>query len=155
MNAVHLLLALALPFAQAKPAPAPGAPYYLVLPSISYGAPLRTSASVALFRSNPNPRQEQLIDGWIAEGGAGRGGVRFSAGYASFLEYLGLDLRGAVTRTFGSPRSATPRSTYAGVEGGITIAYARFTVGIARRLGGSGDKAAIFSWTAGVQIPIK
>jgi hypothetical protein len=155
MTAAHLLLALALPLAQAKPAPAPGAPYFLLLPSVSYGAPLRTAANFAVFRSNPNPRQEQLIEGWMADAGVGQGGVRVSAGLARYLEYFGLDLRGAITRTFGSPRAATPRATYAGVEGGMTIAYVRFTIGVAHRLGGSGDKATIFTWSGGVQIPIK
>jgi hypothetical protein len=155
MSAAHLLLALLLPLAQAKPAPAPGAPFYLLLPSVSYGAPLRTSVSFAVFRSNPNPRQEQLIQGWLVEAGVGQGGARVSAGASRFLEYMGLDLRGVLTRTFGSPRAASPRSMYAGGEASLTIGYFRASAGFAHRLGGSGGKAAIFTWSGGVQIPIK
>jgi hypothetical protein len=155
MNAAHILLALTLPLAHAPKAPPPADPYYLLLPSVSYGAPLRTAVSFAVFRSNPNPRQEQLIDGWSVEAGVGQGGARFSAGHSSFLEYVGIDLRGVLTRTFKSPRGATPSSTYAGVEGGLTIAYVRVTAGVAHRLGGLGGKATIFTWSGGVQIPIK
>jgi hypothetical protein len=151
----HLLLALALPLAQAARPPASGAPFYLLFPSVSYGAPLRTAASFAVFRSNPNPKQEQQIEGWLVEAGIGQGGARISAGHAGFLEYFGLDVRGVLTRTFASPRKATPRATYAGVEGGMTIAYVRLAAGFAHRLTGSGERATIFTWSGAVQIPIK
>jgi len=154
VNAAHLLLALALPLGQAAPAKAPEPAFHLLLPSVSYGAPLRTAASFAFFRSVSDPRQ-QLTEGPLVEAGIGQGGWRVSAGWVRFEEYVGLDLRAVVTRTFAAPRAATPRATYAGAEAGLTIAYVRVSAGVAHRLGGSGAKATIFTWAGAVQIPIK
>jgi hypothetical protein len=127
----------------------------IVFASAQYGAPLRTSASLALFVANPNPTRHPRMDGWIVEGGAGQGGARVSAGTAGFLEYFGIDLRGVVTRTFARARAADAHAAYAGVEAGMTIAYVRLSIGASHRLTGSGAKPNIFTWSAALQIPIK
>lgn len=144
--------------AEARQAPPPTlpAPFRIVFAGAQYGTPLKASASLGLFRSQPNPARHPQIDGFIVEAGAGPGGVRASAGLAGFLEFFGLDLRGVVTRTFSQPRGASARSTYGGVEGGLTIYYVRLSAGVAHRLAGPpGDKATIFSWGAAVLIPFK
>jgi hypothetical protein len=94
--------------------------------------------------------------GFIVEGSAGQGGARGSFGFASYLEYMGLDFRGVFTRTGGSPRGASAASTYIGGEAGLTIAYVRVSAGIGQRIAGpDGDHRTIFAWSAGIQIPIK
>lgn len=153
MNAARLLLALGLPLAHAA-APAPPRTFHLLFPSVSYGAPLRTSASFAFFHSITDV-SKQLSEGPIVEAGIGQGGWRVSGGWARFLEFAGIDARAVVTRTFASPRAASPRATYAGAEAGLTIYYVRVSAGVAHRLGGSGEKSTIFSWSGALQIPIK
>ncbi|TAK13402.1 MAG: hypothetical protein EPO35_10375 [Acidobacteria bacterium] len=128
----------------------------LILAGVQYGAPMRTSASVALFMSRSLNKTYPRIEGWLVEAGAGQGGGRISVGHAGFLEYLGLDLRGVLSRTWNSPRAATPKATYGGLEAGMTILYVRVSAGVARRLAGpAGDHATIFTWSGAIQIPIK
>lgn len=155
MIAIAALLSAGAAEARQAPPPTIATRERIVFASAQYGAPLRTSASLALFVANPNPTRHPRMDGWIVEGGAGQGGVRVSVGTAGFLEYFGIDLRGVVSRTFARPRAADARSTYAGAEAGMTIAYVRLSIGAAHRVSGSGAKPTILTWGAAVQIPIK
>jgi hypothetical protein len=154
MNAAHLLFAIGLPVAQAAPMAPPVPPLHLILPSVSFGSPLRTSAGVAyvLLISDPSA---QLVQGPLVEASAGQGGWRASAGWARFLEFAGIDARAVLTRTFASPRVASPHATYAGAEAGLTIYYARVSGGFASRVAGSSGRSRIFTWSAALQIPIK
>lgn len=139
--------------------PPAGSRGVLLLPGGQYGSPLRTSGVLAVYV--PTKVEGGFRSrGWIADGGVGQAGARASFGRAAVLEYLETDLRGVVYRTWGTPRGASTRSTYIGAEAGMSIAYARFTAGIARRISGarrasgaSGDGATIVTWGVGVQVP--
>lgn len=125
----------------------------LLLPTVHYGAPLRFSGGLAVFlptKEEPGFRRS----GFIVEGSVGQGGVRGSFGPAGILEYLMMDARFVVCRTWNSPRDASPDSTYGGVEGGLTIAYVRVSAGVGRRLAGpTGPDATQVSWGVGFHYP--
>lgn len=125
----------------------------LFLPGAQYGTPMQTSAGLAMFVPTSDPSRARR-GGFLVEGSAGQGGARVSAGPAAFLEYAGLDTRAVLSRMWTSPRGATPHSTYAGLEAGITIAYVRLSAGVAHRIAGApGPHATIFTWGAGLQFP--
>lgn len=126
----------------------------MFLPAVSYGTPLRLSAGLSVFLPAvdlPGGRR----DGFIVEAAAGQGGARLAFGHARFLEYVGVDARLVAARTWDSPRGASAKSTYGGVEAGLTLAYVRVSAGVARRLAGpDGPDKTIFTWSAGFQYPI-
>ena len=139
-----------------RPAPALPQPdkAIMFLPAVQFEAPSRITAGLSVFfptKVEPGPRSE----GYIVEARAGQRGGRVSFGRVGYLEYLGLDTRVFVGRTWGDPLNASTDSTYAGVEGGMTIAYVRVAVGVARRVSGpSGPHGTVFTWSAGVHLPI-
>ena len=148
------LLVLALPL-QAQNAPGTTQRFEpLLLPGVYYGAPEKISGGLAVFL----PTHEEggfRRRGFIADGRVGQGGATGSFGFASIVEYLELDARGAVHRTWASPRGATPHATYLGGEAGASIAYVRFTLGVAHRVSGLSDAdETILTWSAGVHFPI-
>ena len=128
----------------------------LVLPYVQYGAPLRVSAGLAFFRPTGDNRSAARGQGLLVEGGAGQSGARAAVGAYSFEEYLVIDGRLVIARTWGSPLRASSDSTYAGVEAGLSIAYVRVSTGVARRLSGpAGAHATAFFWSIGLQIPLR
>lgn len=125
----------------------------LFLPAVQYGAPLRISGGLAVYFETKV--DGDFTSGPIVEGSAGQGGVRASFGFASFLEYLGLDARGVVYRTVAHPRGASADSTYLGGEAGLTIAYVRASLGVAQRVAGpGGEHGTILTWTVAVHVPL-
>jgi hypothetical protein len=125
----------------------------LFLPGVQYGTPLKIAAGLAVYFETS--ADGDFTKGFIVEAGAGQGGVRASFGLASFLEYMGLDARGVVHRTFAHPRGASSESTYLGGEAGLTIAYVRLSLGVAQRIAGpSGEDRTILTWTVGVHVPL-
>jgi len=125
----------------------------LFLPSAQYGGPLKISGGLAVFVPIGETRTE-FRQGIEVEGSAGQGGARASVGLARFLEAFGLDARAVLTRTWSSPRDASPDSTYGGIEAGVSIAYVRVSVGVAHRIAGaSGPDATIVTWGAALQLP--
>ena len=138
--------------------PAPAQPQrdlsIMFLPAVQFEAPARLTAGVSVFfptKAEPGPRRE----GWMAEARAGQSGGRVAFGRAGYLEYFGLDTRVFVGRTWGEPLNASPDSTYAGVEGGVTVAYVRVALGVAQRLSGpSGKHGTVITWSAGLHVPL-
>jgi hypothetical protein len=127
------------------------APLYFV--SGQYGQPLRLAGSFAVLL--PLGREQYPIrQGVLLDGGAGQGGARAAAGVGRFLEYAGLDGRVVLSRTWGSPLSASNHSTYGGVEGGLTVWYVRVSAGAARRISGPpAGSATMLTWAAAFQYP--
>jgi hypothetical protein len=146
-GATLFALSLATPaYAQHRP---------LLLPGVSFGTPLRIAAGLAVFVPT-KVEGGARTRGFIVEGSAGQGGARGSFGFASYLEYMGIDFRGVFLRTGASPRGASAEATYAGAEAGLTIAYVHLSAGVAQRLAGpDGDHRTIFTWSASIEIPIK
>lgn len=62
---------------------------------------MRISAGLALFVP-AGKKSHPIRTGFIVEGSAGQGGARVSAGLAEFLEYVGLDGRAVLSRTWGA-----------------------------------------------------
>lgn len=125
----------------------------MFLPSVQVEAPSRLTAGVSVFlptRAEGGFRR----DGYIFEARAGIGGGRIAAGLAGYLEYLGLDARLFVARTWNTPLNASNDSTCAGLEGGLSIAYFRGSLGVAQRLSGpSGPYGTVLTWSFGLQVP--
>ena len=126
----------------------------LFIPAVQYGDPLRISGGLAVFV----PVGETgtfFRQGVVVEGGAGQGGARISGGVARFLEDFGLDARAVLSRTWSSPRHASPDSTYGGLEAGLSFAYVRVSAGVAHRISGppEPDDATILTWGVALQLP--
>ena len=125
----------------------------LLLPAVQYGSPMRASGGLAVFLPTAEGGTFRRR-GFIVEGDVGQSGAKLSFGPSSILEYMEVDARGVLYRTWGSPLRAATHATYAGAEAGIMIAYVRASVGVAHRVAGpSGPRATILSWNAGLQFP--
>jgi hypothetical protein len=139
-----------------RPVPVQPAPdkSIMFLPAVQFEAPSRITAGLSVFfptKVEPGFRRE----GYIVEARAGQSGGRVAFGRVGYLEYLGLDARAFLGRTWGDPLNASTDSTYAGVEGGMTIAYVRIALGVAQRLSGpSGKHGTVLTWSAGLHVPI-
>jgi hypothetical protein len=125
----------------------------MFLPAVQFEAPGRVTAGLSVFiPTSDDPGSGR--DGWIVEARAGQSAGRLAFGRAGYLEYLGLDARAFVSRTWGDPLNASPDATYLGAEAGLSIAYVRVAVGAARRVAGpEGRHATVFTWSAGIQVP--
>ena len=151
MNAL-LLAAFLVP---ASPPPAQFVPDLSVmfLPGVQVEAPGRVTAGLTVFfptSAQPGFRR----DGWLVEANAGLGGGRLAFGRAGYLEYLGLDARVFVSRTWNSPLGASNDSTYIGAEGGLALGYIRVALGVGQRISGpAGEYGTILTWSAGAQFP--
>ena len=140
--------------AQGGPPPARVGPVFM--PTVHYGAPLRAAGGIVVFQRLGDTRSGVIGNGLVVEASAGQSGARASAGYLGFEDAMALDARLVLSRTWGSPLHASTDSTYAGIEAGLWIAYVRVGAGIARRLAGpSGAHRTVFTWSAGLQFPIR
>ena len=150
------LLALA---AAPAPALAGSFPYW----GLSFGAPGRATAhaGVSFGPDIPGGGSEgfALGTGPVVEASIGMGAGRIGIGRSililteeNSLRVYG-DLKAVATRTWDKPRSASAHATYLGVEGGLSVAFVRLSLGVSKRLE---DKArganVLFTWGAGVQI---
>jgi hypothetical protein len=158
-----VLLAFAAPLAAQESSQPIDHPVVLV--GAQFGAPTRLSGSAGVLiappkRFTPQASPDSSRAGLVVKGTAGMGGFSVAAGAAALaLEgpYLttGFDALVTVTRTGQTPRAAGVHSTYVGVEGGLVIMSVRLSAGVAHRATGPpGSNATIFTWSAGVQIPL-
>lgn len=130
---------------------------------LSFGSAERTAASIGLSFGDSIPGQVSegfaMGTGPILEGTVGMGGAKLGVG-KSFLVLtdrrrlrLLADWKAVVARTWDRPRSASPHSTYLGVEGGLSLSFLRFTTGVSKRLGQRSRGAnVLFTWGVGAQI---
>lgn len=142
------------------PARAGSFPYF----GFSFGTPDRAAAriGVAFGRSIPSGESEVEIGaGPIVEAGIGMGAGQIGFGRSLLIltdeKHLRVltDVRATVTRTWDSARGASPRSTYAGIDGGLSISFVRFTLGVSKRIEKRSSGAnVLFSWGVGAQIAI-
>ena len=126
---------------------------WMFLPAVQFEAPGRITAGLSVFIPTHAEGGERR-HGWIVEGRAGQSGGRLAFGRQGYLEYLGLDTRAFVSRTWNDPLNASSDSTYVGAEAGMTIAYVRVALGVAQRVAGpSGKHGTVLTWSAGVHVP--
>ena len=164
MRSVILLAAMLV--SVAAPAVAqPGSGHPVLLIGGQYGAPAGLSGTAGVLIAppkalTPGTSPDSSRAGLVLKGGAGTGGFGVAAGATAlalegpFLT-TGFDALFTISRTGHSPRGAAADSTYAGVEAGLVIMSVRLSAGVAHRVAGlPGPKATIFTWSAGVQIPL-
>jgi hypothetical protein len=95
--------------------------------------------------------------GFILQADVGSGGARLSLGVGArariededFRGTVGVSLRAALVRTFGSPLGTEPGLTYLGPELDLTVLRANLTLGVLLRLSGRRGASVLFSWGVG------
>lgn len=156
-----LLLPAFLLLAAPSPVRAGAFPYW----GLSYGSPERAAAHLGVSFGDDIP-------GAGTEGFAMGSGTNLEAAVGMGAGTLGIgrsvvilteeksirvlaDLKGLVSRTWDEPRAASANSTYLGVEGGLSVAFVRFTLGVSKRLEerSEGDEW-LYHWGVGIQVRI-
>jgi len=122
------------------------------------GAPLRLSGGATVFvpfgkaSSGDGLKNQRAVE---LEANAGMGGARVAGGIAFLAGPFGPDVLLSLARTSASPRSAAPHATYVGLEAGYVWLMLRVSAGVVQRVAGpSGQKATVFTWQAGAQVPL-
>jgi hypothetical protein len=154
--AVSACVASATPIlAQEASAPGNGP---IVLLDLHGGAPSRLSGGATVLfpfgkaSSDDNLRKQNAME---LEASAGMGGARLAGGIAFLTGPFGPDVQVSLTHTSTSPRGFAAHATYAGLDAGYLWFILRVRAGIARRVAApSGEKATLFTWQAGVQVPL-
>jgi len=133
---------------------------------LSFGSPDRLAARLGLSFGDhvPGADTEGLAvgTGTVAELAIGQGSGTIGVGKSFIvlvpeersLRVVG-DLKALAVRTWDEPRSASPNSTYLGLEGGLSVAIVRFTIGVSKRLEDrvEGDEW-LYHWSLGIQVRI-
>lgn len=160
-SAVRSLVLLGVLLAWPAPARAGAFPYW----GLSYGSPERAAAhlGVSFGADVPGAGIEGFAmgSGTIVEATVGMGAGTFGIGKSLVIltEEKSIrvlaDLKAIASRTWDEPRAASANSTYLGVEGGLSVAFVRFTVGVSKRLEEriEGDEW-MYHWGVGIQIRI-
>jgi hypothetical protein len=130
---------------------------------VSFGTPERTAASVGISFGDHIPSEAgeglALGTGPVVEATVGTGGGKIGVGRSlliltdekSLRAYA--DLKAVATRAWDRPRGASAHATYLGAEGGLSISFVRFTLGVSKRLEKRGPGAnVLLTWGAGLQI---
>jgi hypothetical protein len=132
---------------------------------LSYGSPERWAGHVGLSFGDDVPGSGiegfAFGTGTVLETTVGVGAGSFGIGKSLVLlteeKHLRAvaDLKGIVTRTWNEPRAASADSTYLGVEGGLSVTFVRFTLGVTKRIEERtrGDEW-MYHWGVGIQIRI-
>lgn len=156
------LLALSLPLLLAPSNVRAGTfPYW----GLSFGTPERAAAHLGFSFGDaiPSDGSEGLAMGTgpVVEVavGLGAGKIGFGKSILILTEEKSLrvhgDLKAVATRTWDEPRRASAHATYLGVEGGLSVAFVRFTMGVSKRLEEKSQGADwLFNWGAGTQVRI-
>ena len=132
---------------------------------LSYGSPERAAAHLGVSFGDhiPGAATEGFAmgSGTIAEAAVGMGGGTLGIGRSVVIlteeksVRVLADLKGLISRTWDEPRAASANSTYLGVEGGLSVAFVRFTLGVSKRLEErtQGDEW-LYHWGVGIQVRI-
>lgn len=153
------LVALLLGFS--SPARAGAFPYW----GLSYGSPERWAGHLGLSFGGDVPgggvEGVALGTGTVVEAtigiGAGTVGIGKSLVVLTEEKHVRVvaDLKAIVSRTWDEPRAASANSTYLGAEGGLSVSFVRFTLGVSKRLEEriEGDEW-MYHWGVGIQVRI-
>lgn len=132
---------------------------------LSFGTPERAAAhaGVSFGHGIPGAGTEGFAmgSGTIVEAAIGTGAGTLGIGRSMVIlteeksVRVLADLKAIVSRTWDEPRSASANSTCLGVEGGLSVAFVRFTMGVSKRLEDqpAGDDW-LYHWGLGIQIRI-
>lgn len=130
---------------------------------LSFGTPDRATAHLGFSFGDKIPSGADegfaMGTGPVVEASVGMGAGRIGIGRSVLIltEEKSLrvygDLKAVATRTWDKPRGASPHATYLGVEGGLSVAFVRLSLGVSKRLEDKSRGAnVLFTWGAGVQI---
>jgi hypothetical protein len=156
-----LLLPALLLLAAPSRARAGAFPYW----GLSYGSPERWAGHIGMSFGGDVPgggvEGVALGTGTVVEATIGLGAGTFGIGKSLVVlteekhVRVVTDLKAIVSRTWDEPRAASANSTYLGVEGGLSVAFVRFTLGVSKRLEerSEGDEW-LYHWGVGIQIRI-
>jgi hypothetical protein len=138
------------------------------LASLSYDTPTASPVSLMLLIPAREPDIDDDLGGMTVKRGIafeasyGLRGARLAVGSSalgrdcSSRTLFGADVLANVTKTWDQPTQRGTTSTYLGAEAGWTALSVRLTFGLAHRVAGpSGPGATIFTWSAGIQLPLK
>jgi hypothetical protein len=95
--------------------------------------------------------------GFLFQADAGSGGGKLSLGLGArarvdeedFRGTVGVSLRAALARTWGSPIGTEPNLTYLGPELDLSVLRFNVTVGVLWRVSGHTGASAVFGWGVG------
>ncbi|MEO8502220.1 MAG: hypothetical protein ABI565_14965 [Vicinamibacteria bacterium] len=142
-----------------SPARAGTFPYW----GLSFGTSQRAAAHVGFSFGDHIPSDAgegfALGTGPVVEATVGMGAGKIGIGRSililteeNSLRVYG-DLKAVATRTWDDPRGASAHATYLGVEGGLSVSFVRFTMGVSKRLEDKAHGAdVLFTWSVGAQI---
>lgn len=130
---------------------------------LAFGTPERAAAHIGVSFGDHIPNQSEseiaIGSGPVVEATIGMGAGKIGIGRSILLltdeKRLRVlaDVKAVATRTWDEPRGASAHATYLGVEGGLSVSFVRFTLGVSKRLENKGAGAnVLFTWGAGVQI---
>jgi len=132
---------------------------------LSFGTPERAAAHLGVSFGDDIPgggiEGFAMGSGTIVEAAVGMGAGTLGIGRSVVIlteeksVRVLADVKAIVSRSWDEPRSASANSTYLGAEGGLSVAFVRFTLGVSRRLEDrpQGDDW-LFHWGVGMQIRI-
>jgi hypothetical protein len=98
--------------------------------------------------------------GFLVQADAGTGGGKLSLGVGArarvdeedFHGTVGVGLRAALVRTWGSPVGTEPGLTYLGPELDLSVIRIGVTLGVLWRVSGNAGSSALFSWGVGLGL---
>jgi len=130
---------------------------------LSFGNAEREAAHLGFSFGDHIPSEASegfaLGTGPVIEAKVGMGGGRLGIGRSLLVltEEKSLrvyaDIKAVATRTWDKPRGASPHATYLGAEGGLSVSFVRFTLGLSKRIEKKSSGANyLFTWGVGIQV---
>jgi hypothetical protein len=130
---------------------------------VSFGTPERAALHLGATFGGDVPRGSDegvsIGTGTVIEATAGLGAGKFGIGKSLIVltdeKHLRVlaDVQLVGTRTWHKPRGASAHATYVGVDGGLSVSFVRFSIGVSKRLEDKSRGAnVLFNWSAGAQI---
>jgi len=138
---------------------------------IGFGGPIGAAASVRVLHGLGADVREgdervkavcavpipHCAQGFLFQADAGSGGGKLSLGIGArarvdeedFRGTVGVSLRAALVRTWGSPIGTEPNLTYLGPELDLSIVRFNLTLGVLWRVSGHAGASAVFGWGIG------
>jgi hypothetical protein len=158
-SGVLCLLALTLLLGGSNEAAAGTFPFW----GLSFGTPERAALHLGATFGGDVPRGSDegvsIGTGTVIEATAGMGAGKLGIGKSLIIlteeKHVRVlaDVQLVGTRTWHKPRGASAHASYLGVEGGLSVSFVRFAIGVSKRLEEKSRGAnVLFNWNAGLQI---
>jgi hypothetical protein len=130
---------------------------------VSFGTPERAALHLGATFGGDVPRGSDegvsIGTGTVIEATAGLGAGKLGIGKSLIIlteeKHIRVlaDVQLVGARTWHKPRGASVHANYLGVEGGLSVSFVRFALGVSKRLEDKSRGAnVLFNWNAGLQI---